>query len=322
MTGASGPPAAAPHTVGTHSVGPHGAAIVGAGRMGRAHAAAWARIGVPVRWAVSPRRRPELPDAPDARWATSLEEALADPAVTIVSICTPTPSHADLARQALAAGRNVLLEKPIALTMEDAARVAEAASRAPGVLMVAHVVRFFPGYAALASRVAAGSVGRPRVVRASRISDAPVGYDWLADEERSGGMLVDFAIHDIDQAVAYLGRPVAVTSVPLPGDAFGTPVATTIEFADGGVAQLLSASDLPADQPFRTALEVLGDTGFDAAEPDAGDAFAEQARYFLQCVEEGVPPDRAPVASAVEALRVALAARQSARTGRRVELSD
>jgi predicted dehydrogenase len=298
----------------------HGVAVVGAGRMGRAHASAWARIGVPVRWAVSPRRRPELPAAPDVRWATGLEEALADPAVTIVSVCTPTPSHADLAIQALEAGRSVLLEKPIALTLPDALRVADAASRAPGTLMVAHVVRFFPGYAALAERVAAGSVGRPRVVRASRLSSAPEGYEWLADDARSGGMLVDFAIHDIDQAAHYLGRAVAVTSVRLPGSAFGTPAATTIEYGSGGVAQLLSASDLPVDQPFRTSFEVLGDDGVDAAEPDAGDAFAEQARYFVECVDSGAAPSRAPVEAAIEALRVALAARESARTGRRVEL--
>ncbi|TDQ02196.1 MULTISPECIES: Gfo/Idh/MocA family protein [unclassified Leifsonia] len=295
-------------------------AIVGAGRMGRAHAAAWATNDVPVLYAVSPRRRPDLPEAPDARWATRLEEALDDPAVTIVSVCTPTPSHADLAIQALEAGRHVLLEKPIALTVEDAERVEAAAGRARGTLMVAHVVRFFPGYAALAERVTAGTVGRPRVVRASRVSAAPIGYDWLEDESRSGGMLVDFAIHDIDQASAYLGRAVGVTSIPSAGAGFGVPVTTTIEYEGGGVAQVLSVSDLPEGQPFRTTFEVVGDTGVDAAEPEAGDAFAAQARYFLDCVTAGVPTTRGPVSSAVEALRVAVAARESARTGRRILL--
>lgn len=298
----------------------HAVAVVGAGRMGQAHASAWARNGIPVRWVVSPRGRPELIGAPGARWATTLAEALADPAVTLVSICTPTPSHADLAIQALESGRSVLLEKPIALTVEDALRVADTASRAPGILMVAHVVRFFPDYAALADRVAAGSVGRPRVVRASRISDSPVGFEWLADESRSGGLLVDFAIHDIDQANAYLGRATAVTSLRIDGDAFGSPVATTIEYESGGVAQLLSVSDLPAGQPFRTSFEVVGDGGVDAAASDTGDAFADQARYFVECVDNGVPPTRAPVDAAVAALCVALAARKSARTGRRVAL--
>ncbi|CAM5480491.1 Gfo/Idh/MocA family protein [Leifsonia shinshuensis] len=299
----------------------HGAIVVGAGRMGRAHAEAWAACGVPVRWAVSPRRRPDLPAAPGARWATSLEEALADPAADIVSICTPTPTHADLAVQALAAGRHVLLEKPIALTLADAERVADAARRAPGVLMVAHVVRFFPGYAALAERVAAGSVGRPRAVLGSRLSAAPEGYEWLEDESRSGGMIVDFAIHDVDQAGSYLGEPVAVTAVRAPGPGFGAPAALTVEYASGGVAQLLAVSDLPAGAPFRTTLEVVGDRGTDAVADLPGDPFAAQARYFLDCVETGAEPVRAPVAAAIDALRVCLAARESATSGARVELA-
>lgn len=300
-------------------------AIVGAGRMGRAHAAAWAELGVPVRWAVSPRTRPDLPGAADARWARTLDEALADPEATIVSICTPTPSHAELAARALEAGRHVLLEKPIALTVADAEALAAVARRSQTTLMVAHVVRFFPGYAALASRVAAGWVGRPRLVRASRISAAPRWADWLADEERSGGMLVDFAIHDVDQANLLLGRPVAVTSVGAAAkghDGFGAPVATTIEYADGGVAQLTSAADLPEGEPFRSTLEVIGDRGSDEVREAEGDPFVEQARYFLQCVETGAPPVRAPVASAVEALRVCVAARESLRTGRRVILES
>ncbi|QNE35658.1 Gfo/Idh/MocA family protein [Leifsonia shinshuensis] len=297
----------------------HGAIVVGAGRMGRAHAEAWAACGVPVRWVVSPRRRPDLA-APGARWATSLDEALDDPGADLVSICTPTPTHTDLAVQALAAGRSVLLEKPIALTIADAERVADAAARAPGVLMVAHVVRFFPGYAALAERVAAGSVGRPRAVLASRLSAAPAWAEWLADETRSGGMIVDFAIHDVDQANAYLGDPVAVTAVRTPGDGFGAPAAITVEYASGGVAQLLAVADLPAGAAFRTTLEVVGDGGTDTVADVPGDAFAAQARYFLECVERGAEPARSPVAAAIEALRVCLAARESAQAGARVVL--
>ncbi|WP_314147565.1 Gfo/Idh/MocA family oxidoreductase, partial [uncultured Leifsonia sp.] len=275
-------------------------------------------------WAVSPRRRPDLPAAPDAAWATTLGEALADPAVTIVSVCTPTPTHADLAVAALAAGRHVLLEKPIALTLEDAERVASAADAGPGILMVAHVVRFTPGYAALADRVAAGTIGRPRAVRAARLSAVPPGSDWLADERRSGGMIVDFAIHDVDQANHFLGTPVAVTATAAPraaGTAFGAPAAITIEYQGGGVAQLLAVSDLPEGTPFRTALEVVGSSGVAALTELPGDPFEAQARYFLARVADGAPPERSPVRSAADALRVCLAAAESLRSGRRVPLA-
>lgn len=334
-------------------------AIVGAGRMARAHAAAWAALGVPVRWIVSPRLRPELWETAElrlaaARWTPSLAEALADPAVTIVSVCTPTPTHPALAAEALEAGRHVLLEKPVALTLADALALEEVAARAPGVLMVAHVVRFFAGYAALADRVRAGSVGAPRLVRAERVSEAPRGAEWLADEESSGGLLVDYAIHDFDQANALLGEPVAVTSVRAgaggggaaggrpsvagratalpaagPGAApatsalptthpFAGAIATTVEYAAGGVAQILSVVDLPQGTPFRAGLEVVGTSGVDAVGSEEGDPFLAQAAYFLACAEAGTEPGRAPLAAAIDALRVSLAARESLRTGARV----
>ncbi|MFJ8895362.1 Gfo/Idh/MocA family protein [Leifsonia sp. NPDC102414] len=297
----------------------HGVAIVGAGRMAEAHARGWLALGVRVRAVVSPRRRPSLPAAPDARWDTTLDEALTDPAVTIVSVCTPTPTHAELAIRALEAGRNVLLEKPIALTVEDARAVAAAADRAPGVLMVAQVVRFFPAYAELAERVAAGGIGRVRALRATRLTSSPHRPDWLADEEQSGGMVVDFAIHDFDQANLHFGEPVAVTAVRTPGG-YGAPVTTTIEYRDGGVATVLSVADLPEGFAFSTSLDLVGTDGVDALQPAEGEPFVAQARYFLDCVTEGSPPDRCPTSAAVDALRVALAARKSLRASTRVVL--
>ncbi|GAB3582896.1 Gfo/Idh/MocA family oxidoreductase [Leifsonia lichenia] len=298
---------------------PQGVAIVGAGRMAEAHARAWLALGVPVHAVVSPRRRPALAAAPDARWVTTLDDALADPAVTIVSVCTPTPTHAELAIRALESGRNVLLEKPIALTVEDARAVAAAADRAPGVLMVAHIVRFFPAYAALAERVAAGGIGRVRALRATRLTSSPHRPDWLADEEQSGGMVVDFAIHDFDQANLHLGEPTAVTAVRVPGG-YGAPVATTIEYRDGGVATVLSVADLPEGFAFSTSLDLVGADGVDALQPADGEPFVAQARYFLDCVSAGRSPDRCPTSAAVDALRVALAARESLRASTRVVL--
>jgi predicted dehydrogenase len=303
---------------------PHRIAIVGAGRMGAEHAAAWRRAGLgdAIAYVVSPRTRPVLADAVGPTWVRSLSDALADPAVDLVSICTPTPSHARLAIEALDAGRNVLLEKPIALTLDEAFAVAEAARRSRGILMVAHVVRFMAGYAELVDRVSRGAVGTPRLVRAERVSAAPPSPSWFDDESRSGGLLVDFAIHDFDQANLLLGTPVAVRAVRVPGEGFGTPVVSTVEYAKGGAAQILSAADLPRGFAFRTGLEVIGSDGVDELRAVDDDPFLAQARYFLECVERGVEPLRAPVDAAVDALRVALAARASLGTGAAVAIGD
>lgn len=313
----------------------HRIAIVGAGRMAQAHAGAWSRAGLgdAISHVVSPRTRPQLEAAPHARWVTRLDDVLADEAVDILSVCTPTPSHAEIAIEALRHGRNVLLEKPIALTVADAEAVAEAARRSAGVLMVAHVVRFMRRYAELAERVADGSVGRPRSVRAARLSSGPPSGSWFDDERSSGGILVDFAIHDFDQANLLLGTPVAVRSVRAGGSGgestggFGAPVATTVEYAGGGVAQVLSVADLPADSAFHSGLEIVGTTGTDAIDSvDSGDPpddpFLTQARYFLECVESRAEPRRCPTEGAIAALRVALAARTSLASDARVPLVD
>ena len=193
----------------------HGIAIVGGGNMGRTHARAWSELGLgrDIRYICTPSPGADFPHAPSARFVTDFDEVLADPEVDIVSVCTPTPSHRDLAVRALGAGKHVLLEKPIALSTDDAEAIAAAAAESSGILMVAHVVRFFDGYQRVRGEAESGRLGELRHVRATRMSPAPTWASWLADESRSGGMLVDFAIHDFDQLNLFLGHPVAVTTV-------------------------------------------------------------------------------------------------------------
>ena len=189
---------------------------------------------------------------------TDLDVVLTDPHVDIVSVCTPTPTHPDIAIRALRAGKNVLLEKPIALTVEQALAIAEAAEASGAVLMVAHVVRFFAGYRALKREADAGRFGRILSVRARRISAPGEQAPWMRDESQSGGILVDFGIHDFDQVNLYLGTPVAVTAVR--AGASG-PIETTVEYADGGIGQVLTHLSMPAGTPFTTSIELIGTGG-------------------------------------------------------------
>ena len=303
----------------------HRIAIVGAGRMAQAHAAAWSRAGLgdAIAYVVSPRARPQLEAAPHARWVKHLDDALADPAVDMLSVCTPSPTHAGIAIEALRSGRNVLLEKPIALTEADAEAVgrggppqrrhADGRSRRPVHAPIRRPRR--PGRRWIGR---AGPLG-PR--RAALVG--PPGGSWFEDERRSGGILVDFAIHDFDQANLLLGTPVAVRSVRTAGRV-RHPVASTVEYLDGGVAQVLSVADLPADFEFRCGLDVVGTAGTDATDPaDADppdDPFLTQARYFLECVESRAEPSRCSTEHAIAALRVSLAARASLASAGRVPL--
>jgi predicted dehydrogenase len=307
-------------------VSAHAIGIIGQGRMGREHARAWSELGVGIRYVCAPGVERPRPDAASARFVNDLDVVLADPQVDIVSVCTPTPTHPDIAIRALRAGKNVLLEKPIALTVEQALAIAEAAERSGTVLMVAHVVRFFAGYRAMRREADAGRFGRILSVRARRISAPGEQAPWMRDESQSGGVLVDFGIHDFDQVNLYLGTPVAVTSVraAASGPIESGPIETTVEYADGGIGQVLSHLSMPAGTPFTTSIELIGTGGLaDYHFSDASfsatsltqiadeNPYARQAEYFLHCVDAGTSPALCPVDAAVWALRVALAARAS-----------
>lgn len=153
----------------------HGIAIVGGGDMGRTHARAWSGLGLGglIRTICTPHPGEPFPDAPGARFVTDLDDVLSDPDVDILSVCTPTPSHPDIAIRALGAGKSVLLEKPIALTLDAARTIADAAAVSAGVLMVAHVVRFMAGH----QRVRADAESGPTesAVLALRVSLAARG---------------------------------------------------------------------------------------------------------------------------------------------------
>lgn len=325
-----------------------GIAIVGQGYMGRTHADAWARLGRgdQLLYLVAPGERESEDVAPGATFTTDLAAALADERVDRVSVCTPTASHEAIAVQALKAGKHVLLEKPVALDLGAAARIAAEADRSTGIVMVAQVVRFFAGYERLVEVARSGRIGRVRSVRASRALARPLWAPWWPDEGQSGGVPVDFAIHDYDQANLVLGTPVTVSATRTSEEG---PLETTITYADGGLAQILSFPYLPQGSAFSSSLELVGERGqasyrlLAGAPTDSGaagesrltvatpegvdvvdvpdnDPYLREVEYFDRCVELGHQPLRSTLASAIAALEVSLSVRSSLRRGQPVSL--
>lgn len=324
-------------------------AIVGQGYMGNTHAEAWSQLGYGdrIKYVFTPRPGAPLAHAPSAQFVTDFDTVLADPEVTAVSICSPTSSHRDLAVAALGAGKHVLLEKPIALTLEDALAVKQAAESSGSILMVAQVIRFFGGYAQMRADVVQGLLGSVTSARATRVINRPSWSTWWHEEEKSGGVVVDFSIHDYDQLNLFLGEPIAVTAIS--SDRLG-PIETTVEYRNGGIGQVFSFADAAPGVPFSCTLDLQGSAGsssyaFVGAAPTEGEGagvsdyvrygaegslrqsiegdapYTRQVEYFLACVEAGVQPGLSSTGSAVRALEVSLAARRSLETGTRVELS-
>jgi predicted dehydrogenase len=141
-----------------------------------------------------------------------LDDLLADPAIDLIDVCNPTHQHAETALAALRAGKHVLVEKAIALTAKDAEAMVKAAARAGRLLMVAHVLPFFPEFAFAAEAVRGGGHGKLLGAHFTRVIARP---DWSADigdAAKTGGPAVDLHIHDTHFVGLIAGTPVKVFS--------------------------------------------------------------------------------------------------------------
>src|SRR5215208_2409038 len=135
--------------------------LVGAGFMGGVHLNAYAAIPeVEVVGVADARTEAAVAGAKmvGARPYASFEELVAAEDVELVDVCLPTAFHRDLALLAAGEGKHVILEKPIARTMEDAREILEAFSDDGPRLFVGHVVRFFPDYVFVTLRFESGAI--------------------------------------------------------------------------------------------------------------------------------------------------------------------
>src|SRR5207302_9094111 len=135
--------------------------------------------------------RGEMMDLAGIKKYRRLDELLADRDIDLVDICNPTHLHAETAIKALEAGKHVLVEKAIALQPADADAMVAAAARAGKLLMVAHVLPFFPEFAYAAEAIRGGRHGRLLAAHFKRVISRP---DWSAeigDADKTGGPAVD-----------------------------------------------------------------------------------------------------------------------------------
>lgn len=164
-------------------------------------------------WNLGVGSKSEPFDANSVRAYADADELLTDKAVDLVSICTPTDTHVDLAMRALAAGKHVVIEKPVAVRSADVHRVAQAAAAADTLCMPALCMRFWPEWAWLKGQIDSGAYGAVRSAVFQRLGSVP-GWsaEFYCDPERSGGALVDLHVHDADFVRWCFGAPESVVS--------------------------------------------------------------------------------------------------------------
>jgi predicted dehydrogenase len=314
--------------------------IVGAGGMGNVHARHHRNIsGVePAVCDVDAERRKALADRWQIAEKDSFEEVLSW--ADAIDLCVPTPLHLELGLKVIAAGKALLVEKPIAGSVEDGAKLVSAAQKAGVPLMPGHVVRFFPEFRRAHEVVESGTIGNPAAARTRRGGGMPKGAGlWFSDHSKSGGVLLDLAIHDFDWLRWTLGEVKSVFSKSrgaIRGD--GPDYAlTTLQFDSGTIAHVEATWMDPSG--FRVTLEVCGSEGMieydsrftpslrtsldgsptvnEAPLDPTDDPYYNQLKGFVDAVRENREP---PVTGfdGLMAVSIASAAIESAKTGKAI----
>ena len=251
-------------------------------------------------------------------------EVMADPEIDAVDICLPTFLHAPVALQALQAGKHVLVEKPLALTGEEADQLLAEARRRNRVLMSAQVLRFFPQYQIL--RDTLPTLGATHHALFRRRCAAPAWSKWLHNKAKSGGGVFDLLIHDIDMALWLFGLPLRISAIGTEDLGRGIDLLTaTLFYAKGLTVTITGGWHHPKSYPFSMEYTVVADGGTleysSAGRPptlykedgsenplDLGtrDGYVEEMRYFVKCVQANHQPEYCTPESSVQAVKLAL----------------
>ncbi|MCM3629553.1 Gfo/Idh/MocA family oxidoreductase [Paenibacillus glycanilyticus] len=322
-------------------------AVVGCGGMGHVHAQSFAGmadaelVGV---CDIDAELAGELARKTGTRAFCSLADMLEQTDPQVISIALPSYLHKQAVLEAAEAGKHVICEKPVALSLEDTDEIIEAC-RLNGVrLFVGHVVRFFPEYGQVRRQIEGGSIGEPGVAHAKRVGGHPGNArGWFKDHAKSGGVIVDMMIHDIDFMRWIWGEVKSVYAMNACTDDSDYAL-VTLEFANGAAANLEAHWGDPG--PFRYAAEISGSAGLIRLDSSASGSlhvrtraqaeregrFAEipqspgimspydrELAHFLACARDGSEP-LVTAEDAREALRIALAALESIQTGKVVLL--
>jgi myo-inositol 2-dehydrogenase/D-chiro-inositol 1-dehydrogenase/scyllo-inositol 2-dehydrogenase (NAD+) len=284
----------------------------------------------------------------------SLADAISGASFDAVVITTPTFTHRALVLEAAAAGKHILCEKPMALTLQECDEMAAAARKAGVVLQLGFMRRFDPEFEAASARIEAGEIGRPMLIKS--LTHGPgLPPAWAHDLPASNGMLAEVNSHDWDTVrwLAY-SNPVRVYAevVNFKGAARGV---ATPEFYDCALAQVRFESGAiaaisgvcPCEYGYDARVEIVGERGFlqigtlqgqsviVCTNRDQGlvspvfrtwperfaSAYVGEMRHFLECIRNGRQP-RVTGEDGRWAVAGVLAATKSFRERRPVELSE
>lgn len=332
-------------------------AIIGCGGIGKFHSTVYnlipdAEVVATADIRLEHAEKAALPHGAHAY--TSFQELLANEAPDVIDLCTPSYLHSEMSVYALQLGFHVMCEKPVALSLPQAASILEAARSSRGFFMAAQVIRFWDEYVFLKKCVDENTFGLLKEAWFTRTGAAPVwSWDnWFMDEKRSGLAPFDLHIHDADFICNLLGKPISLRSrwVNDPDNPAMSYIRTEYEYPKIGPVGA-EAGWFPVRLPFLAAyrvafeqavLDYRSDGGLmcypQAAEPyqvafenkitatseiniDSVRPYYNEIRYFLDCIASGEKPAVVTPDDSYASLDMLHKEIRSAKTGKRLRMS-
>ncbi len=326
--------------------------VIGAGTMGQAHMDAYQQMdNIQLAGVVEevPERRERMSQN-DCPVFASIEQAAATlNSLDIVDICVPTPYHKDCVIKAAQLVSNIICEKPLARTLEDAREMITYCQKKGVNLFVGHVVRFFPEYQQAKKIIESGEIGTVGVVRTFRGGVFPQGFNnWYQDKDKSGGLILDLIIHDFDFLRWTLGEVERVYAKSLSDQnhhEFDKDYClVTLRFKSGAIAHVEGSW---AHQGFNMAFEFAGKEGivdYNSAKatpilavtadressfsgvavpqsPLNNNPYYRELSHFIDCIQNSKQPI-VTAEDAYRAIEIAVSALQSSQTGKAVTLGE
>jgi predicted dehydrogenase len=181
-------------------------AVIGLGFMGRTHIQALRRLGIEVHGVAGIDEHEAKKVAGELgikKWYRNFAEAITDPEIEVVHLCTPNNLHFTQAKQALESGKHVLCEKPLAMTTEESAQLAALAKQKELMTAVNYNLRFYPICQEARARVQAGDLGNPYLITGGYLQDwlfLKSDWNWRLEPEQGGDLRVvaDIGTHWMD----------------------------------------------------------------------------------------------------------------------------
>jgi len=279
-------------------------------------------------------------------------EVLADPSIELVLVLTSMQQHGEIARAALEAGKHVLVEKPMAMTLPEAAELVELASHSPGYLVCAPHVVLSPTYQAIWQRLQQGAIGKILSARGFNGWSGPIWGQWFY--RPGGGAMFDLGVYNVTTLTGLLGpakRVMAMSGIAIPErvvDGELIQVGThdnahlLLDFGDARYAVVTTGFTMqrykvPGIELYGTegTIQMIGEdwapAGYEMWQNDAGcwQIFEEGSRWpwtdgirhTIECIETGTAPVITPE-HAYHVLEIMLKSMESGDTGQAIPIES